>query len=248
MDIFGYLETARYRYHLCTADIWNGLLKNYNEDYLRLVKQHVDERGLTVVNLCCDGCHIWDKTPEDRARNEALAMDCLRAAEILEAKTVRMDVGVWEDEFTDEQFEYVTKKYSAYCKKAAAFGAKLGTENHWGASTYRGNMEKLFDAIPDKNHAMLLHLGNWKDGDPDENDRAMISRAMHMHMNYEHCADADRVIPPLVEAGYTGCWTVESHKGVNEYNNVAFQLAQARRVIAPLRYKMDKEIVTIPEK
>lgn len=248
MDIFNYLETVRYRYALSTADIWNGLIKNYDDSYLKLIKQHVDERGLTVVNLCCDGAHLWDKDAESRARNEEIAWKCLRAAEILGAKTIRIDAGVWEEDFSEEQLDYVSKKYSEYCKRAAEIGAKLGTENHWGATTYRRNMEKLFDAVPDKNFAMLLHLGNWKDGDPDELDRAMINRAMHIHINYEHCVDADRVLPPLAEAGYPGCWTVESHKSVNEYNNVAFQLAQVKRVLAPLLYKKDKEIVTIPER
>lgn len=248
MDLFGYLETVRYRYALATADIWNGFIKSYDEDYLKLVKQHVDERGLTVVNLCCDGAHLWDKDPESRARNEAVAWNCLRAAEILEAKSIRIDAGVWDDDFSDEQLTYVADKYSEYCKRAATFGAKLGTENHWGATTKRANMEKLFAAVPDKNFAMLLHLGNWKDGDPDEHDQAMISRAMHIHINYEHCVDADRILPPLAKAGYTGCWTVESHKSVNEYNNVAFQLAQIKRVLAPLLYSKEKEIVTIPDK
>ena len=41
MDIFGYLETVRYRYGLATADIWNGLLKSYDEEYLQMVKNAV---------------------------------------------------------------------------------------------------------------------------------------------------------------------------------------------------------------
>jgi sugar phosphate isomerase/epimerase len=213
-----------------------------------MVKRHVDERGLTVVNFCCDGAHIWDTDSEKRARNEAVALDCIRAAEILEAKSIRIDAGVHENMFTDEQLDYVAKKYSEYCKKAAAFGAKLGTENHWGATRSRANVEALFNAVPDDNFALLLHLGNWVDGDPDEHDRAMIGRAMHTHINYEHCVDADRVLPPLAKAGYTGCWTVECHKATNEYNNVAFQLAQLRRVLAPLYYEMEKEIVTIPKR
>ena len=73
-------------------------------------------------------------------------------------------------------------------------------------------------------------------GEKDACDRRFASRAMHIHMNYEHCEEADRVLPPLKEAGYCGCWSVESHKSTNEYNNVAFQLAQARRVLAPLNY------------
>lgn len=248
IDIFGYLESMRYRYGLSTADIWNGYFKSYDEDYIRLIKQHVDERGLTVVNLCCDGTHIWDKDEESRARNEALAWQCLRAAEILEAKSIRIDAGVWEDAFSEEQLAHVVGKYTEYCRRAASFGAKLGTENHWGATTYRQNMEQLFAAVPESNFSMLLHLGNWKEGNKDIHDREMIGRAMHIHMDYEHCVDADRVMPPLAEAGYKGCWTIESHKGVNEYNNVAFQLAQAKRVLSPLLYNMEKEIVTIPKK
>jgi len=247
MDIFGYLETVRYRYGLSTADIWNGLIKSYDEDYLNLVKQHVDERGLTVVNLCCDGCHVWDDDPGARAQLEAKAWDCLRAARILEAKSVRIDCGVQGEELTDENLEYCGKKYSEYCRRAAEFGARLGTENHWGATRSIENVRRLFDAVTEKNFALLLHLGNWRDGDPDVNDVEMIPRAMHTHINFEHCIDADRVLPPLVNAGYDGCWTIESHKGFNEYNNVAFQLAQVKRVIAPLYYNMKDKIVTIPE-
>jgi len=248
MDIFGYMETVRYRYSLQTADIWNGLLKSYDDDYLKLVRQNADERGLTVVNLCCDGAHIWDKDADSRAKNEAVAQDCLKAAEILGAKTIRIDAGVWEDDISSEQLDYLSKKYGEYCRRAGAFGARLGTENHWGATTRRKNMELLFEAVGESNFAMLLHLGNWKDGDPDENDVAMIPRAMHTHINFEHCVDADRVLPPLAAAGYGGCWTVESHRGVNEYNNVAFQLAQLKRVLAPLTYSKKTKIVTIPEK
>ncbi len=31
MDVFGYLETIKYRYHLDTADIWNGMLMQLNQ-------------------------------------------------------------------------------------------------------------------------------------------------------------------------------------------------------------------------
>lgn len=99
-------------------------------------------------------------------------------------------------------------------------------------------IETLFERVDEPNFGLLLHLGNWlgSDGEKDACDRRFASRAMHIHMNYEHCEEADRVLPPLKEAGYCGCWSVESHKSTNEYNNVAFQLAQARRVLAPLNY------------
>jgi len=251
MDVFGYMETMRYRYNLQTADIWNGFLESYDDHYLKLVRQNLDERGLTVVNLCCDYANLWDNDKEERDKCEKVAWDCLRAAEILGAKTIRMDAGVREMNFSDEQLEHVVGKYRKYCARAKEIGAKLGPENHWGASTHSpGELKKLFDGVNMDNFGLLLHLGNWQSTDDeavkDKYDQEMIDKAFHIHINYEHCVDADRVLPPLVKNGYSGCWTVESHKGVNEYNNVAFQLAQIKRVISPLIYET-KKIVTIPE-
>lgn len=237
INIFGYLETVKYRYGLNTADIWNGLITSYEDDYIKILKQSIDERGLTVVNLCCDSAHIWDNDPEVMKKNEDTAWKCLNLAEKIGAKTVRIDAGVREDSISDKQLEYVTKKYREYCKRAAQFGAKLGTENHWGATRTVANIEKLFGAVNESNYGLLLHLGNWIEGDRDANDRAVVKKAMHTHIDFEHCAEAERILPPLKEGGYSGCWSVESHKSTNEYNNVAFQLAQVKRVICPMEYK-----------
>jgi len=240
INLFGYLETVRYRYDLRTADIWNGFIESYDEAYIRLVKQNLEERDLTVVNLCCDGAHVWDNDPEKREKYEKMAWDCLRFAKGVGAKSIRIDAGVREMKFSDEQLAYVAAKYKEYCAFAAEFGAKVGTENHWGATTNLKELNRLFDAMEGvDNFAMLLHLGNWTDeGEAQraQNDEAMISKAMHIHINFEHCVDADNVLPPLMKAGYPGCWTVESHLSTNEYNNVAFQLAQLKRVIAPMNY------------
>jgi len=238
MDLFGYMETVRYRYGLSTADIWNGFLTGYNDEYLDIVKQNLDERGLAVVNLCCDGAHVWDNNVKMRAENEQMAWKCLHAAEKLGAKTIRIDVGVRENVISYEQMDYVASKYTEYCRNAATFGAKVGPENHWGASWDRDSMLRLFENVKEENFGLLLHLGNWygTDKDKDRYDAEFASKSMHIHINYEHCVDADRVLPAIKEAGYKGCWSVESHKSTNEYNNVAFQLAQVKRVISPMNY------------
>lgn len=238
IDIFGYLETVRYRYNLQTADIWNGMLDSTDEEYIAKVKAGIDERGLEVVNFCCDRAHVWDNDRKVREENEARAWEYIKTAQALGAKTIRIDVGIREDKASEEQIEYVVKKYQEYCDEAAKFGAKLGPENHWGASWDPELIETLFKRIDRPNFGLLLHLGNWfgSEEEKDACDRRFASRAMHIHINYEHCMEADRVLPPLKEAGYHGCWSVESHKSTNEYNNVAFQLAQAKRVLAPLNY------------
>lgn len=240
IDIFGYLETVRYRYGLNTADIWNGYIKSYDDHFSKTLKQGLDERGLTVVNLCCDWAHPWDDDPDIRSKNEDIAWKCLELAEVIGAKTIRMDAGVREDHFSDEQLDYVAHKFRAYCRRAASFGAKMCTENHWGATRSLEDLKKLIAAVNEKNFGLLLHLGNWQTEDPaqrDRNDLEMISHAVHMHIDFQHSAEADRVLLPLQQKGYSGCWTIESHLSTNEYANVAYQLANVRRVISPMMYK-----------
>lgn len=50
MDLFGYME----RYGLSYIDLWNGMTPNLDDDYAKLVRENLDERGLTVANVCFD--------------------------------------------------------------------------------------------------------------------------------------------------------------------------------------------------
>lgn len=246
MSVFQYLETIKFRYHCDKADIWSGMLTGYGEDYLRLIRQQMDERGLELMNLCCDGCHIWGEDQQARERQEKLALDCIRAGRILGARTIRIDAGVAEAEMSGEQLEYVAAQYERYCRMAAEFGAKLGPENHWGATTNAHELRKLFAAVKAENFALLLHVGNWANtpgvGDCVTDESRMqynlefAPKAMHMHAMYEVCEQAESQLLPLAQAGYAGAWSIESHRGTNEYNNVAYQLANVRRVLAPCDY------------
>lgn len=249
MNIFHYFETIKYRYNLNTADIWNVMLASYDEEYLLLVKQQMEEHDLDLVNLCCDGAHLWNDDEREAEFCSKRADECLRAASILGAETIRFDVGIGGRDATDEQIEYVAKKFDEYCERAARFGAKLGPENHWGASTNIEVMRKLIQAVKADNFGILLHLGNWQMSGVNfekgcEYDLEMVPHAMYMHIHYEACENAETQLPPLKAANYTGCWGIESHKSVNEYNNVAYQLAQAKRVLKPLVYKAEQKEIS----
>ena len=37
MDVFGYLESCKYRYGLSAADIWNGFLVSTDDDYIQKI-------------------------------------------------------------------------------------------------------------------------------------------------------------------------------------------------------------------
>ena len=92
----------KYRYHLDAADIWNGMIASYDDDYLYKVREALDERQLVLANLCVDGARMG--TGSGTARGQLpKGLGQTGAAEILGAKTVRIDMGGRDQRMTDEQ-------------------------------------------------------------------------------------------------------------------------------------------------
>jgi sugar phosphate isomerase/epimerase len=227
IDLFGYLESCRYRYHLDTADIWNGMLRSTEDDELRKVRRALDERGLTLVNLCVDGPHIWEADPTVREQHYQGALTYLHVAEALGAKTIRIDAGGREDTWTEEQFETIVTRFREYAQRAYDGGYRVGPENHWGAEAVPENMRRLCDAVDHPGFGVLLHFrGN-------SSDALMAPYAMHTHLWWdvtERCLTESMTM--LRDAGYTGAWSVEHHSAANEYTEVAIQLAKVRDVLS----------------
>jgi sugar phosphate isomerase/epimerase len=237
IDVYGYLESLRYRYGILNADIWNGYTRDMGRGDLKKVRAALDDRGLTLVSLCCDGAHLWSDSPEEGKQLDAVAEKSLEAAEILGALTVRFDVGVREDDINDEQFEAVCKKFAAYAKRGADAGFAVGPENHWGASRRFSLQQRLHKEINSPSYGMLLHLGNWnlEDGQTaDGNDIAAAPMAVHTHIDYEHGLSAGDWLPGLLNAGYKGALSVEHHKEVVEYYGVQAHLGALQYALKKL--------------
>ena len=236
MDVFGYLETAKYRYRVDVADIWNGMLVSTEQDYLVKVRQAMDEKEMDLVNLCVDGAHLWDPDPEQRTQLYANAQAYLQAAVILQAKTVRLDMGGHDLEMTDEMFDYVVTRYQEYAAFANDHGFRVGPESHWGTELYPDNMHRVRAAVDSPAWGILLHIGSWKEVDPAEGDRLAAPFTMHTHVPADvvtTCLEERMRI--LLDAGYEGYWGVEHHSGRNEYAEVAWQLAEVRRAVSRFR-------------
>lgn len=226
MNLFGYLESSRYRYHLGNADIWNGMMLSTEDDYLAKVKDGLDARDLALVNLCVDGAHIWEEDPELRQRHYKNALAHLYAAEFLGARTVRIDAGGREDVWNDEQFDMIVSRYQEYAQRAYDNGYLVGPENHWGTEVDPDNMVKLCQAVDHPGFGILLHFRNVED------DARMAPWAMHTHIAWT-ITEGDLVeeMTLLRDAGYGGCWSVEHHTGENEFTEVAIQLAKVKDVL-----------------
>ena len=232
MDVFGYLESVKYRYCLDAADIWNGMLASTEEDYLRKVRAAMDEKEMSLANLCVDGAHLWDPDQAERERLYQPAQANLRAAVILGARTVRIDMGGRELEMSAEQFDYTVMRYREYVRFGADHGFRVGTENHWGASRRWANQERVIRAVDHPHYGVLLHIGNWAET-PDDYDRCVAPYVMHTHVDARVTREClAEKIAMLLDAGYAGYWGVEHHTGQHEYAEVAWQLAEVRRALA----------------
>jgi sugar phosphate isomerase/epimerase len=197
------------------------------------VRQAVEEREMTVVNYHADGVHLWEDDPAARERNYQGALQHLRAAVLLGAKTVRFDTGGRVGPMTDEQLDYVVGRYREYCRFGGDHGFKVGPETHWGFSLVADNMEKIARAVDHPAYGILLHIGHWELGDPDEGDRRLAPWTAHTHVDANITRTClDEKMQLLLDAGYTGCWGVEHHSAQNEYAEIAYQLAAVRRALA----------------
>lgn len=94
-------------------------------------------------------------------------------------------------------------------------------------------MERLARTVDHPAYGILLHIGHWEDGTPEEGDRRLAPWTVHTHVDANitrhHLAEKMQL---LLEAGYTGYWGVEHHSAQNEYAEIAYQLAEVRRVLA----------------
>ncbi|MCL2816314.1 MAG: sugar phosphate isomerase/epimerase [Oscillospiraceae bacterium] len=243
INVFTYLEDLKYQYNVEYADIWSGFLPDLNtvepisekdEDLLKKVRFSMDEKGITLANLCVDGPHIWTDDKEVREKHYKGAFNYMKAAKILGAKTVRIDVGVREDAIAEDQFEYVVKVYKELAAFSKENNMRVGTENHWGASRDPKVLENIYKAVGSEAYGHLFHFGNFIDGQVEAGLETVLKMAMHTHVPANTVPYAKEYIRRLVNAGYKGAFSIEHHTGKHEYERVAWHLATVRALITEL--------------
>ncbi|TJY42877.1 sugar phosphate isomerase/epimerase [Cohnella pontilimi] len=243
MDIFGYLETVKYRYRLDAVDLWNGLygtaddqdglLRIWDEDRIRKIRDALDERQLNVANIAIDGAHLIDKDPVRREKLYHNALANLRASEILGAKTVRIDFCSSDTEEIGEQdFDYIVHRYREFCERAAQHGYKIGPENHMGAALNPHLHRRIAEAVDHPNYGILLHLKRWKPEYPD-GDAVVAPWVVHTHVDAKTAVSEEvhSSIEALRKSGFDGYWAVEYNAAVNQYTEIEWLLATVKKLL-----------------
>ncbi|NOU98556.1 sugar phosphate isomerase/epimerase family protein [Paenibacillus planticolens] len=250
MDVFGYLETVKYRYGLNTVDLYNGFFVDKSkpvweladDDYLHKIREALDEKEMTVVNFAIDTASLWDLDKEKRELQYHNALKHLRAADILGAKTVRIDTGGSYSndpkgdffEMSQEQFEHIVQRYQEYSRIAADFGSKVGPENHMGPSLNPHFLKQIAEAVNHPNFGILLHVDRWK-VDPEQGDSIIAPWACHVHFGGKTLAAEDRAIriaQTLIDRGFKDYWAIEDNAPGNQYVQVEWAVAAMKKVLS----------------
>jgi sugar phosphate isomerase/epimerase len=239
MDVFGYLESCRHRYDLRHADIWNGFLVSTDEEYIRKVRDALDERELGLADLCVDKAHVWDDDASVREQNGQNAWAHLRAAAILGARFVRIDAGSRRESWSDAELDFIVRRYREYAQFAHDHGFAMGAENHWGPERSWTNLKRLYEAVSHPGFGLSCHIRGWAgtDEEKDEADRAAARWVRHTHFpwNITESPLLEEKMRNLRDAGYQGSYSVEHHSAADEYSEVAVQLARVRDVLQKWR-------------
>jgi len=245
MDVFGYLESVKYRYRLDAVDLWNAqiaertqpLLTLADETYLKKVREALDERGLRLINLAVDTAHLWDPDPDMRDALKKNAIAHLQAAVILGAETVRIDTGGYgSDRFTEEAFEHIVNGFREYCRFAKDNGFRIGPENHMGPSLMPGEMKRLAQAVDDPAFGILLHMGRWNE-DRETGDEQVAPWVFHTHFDEPTASspDSSRTVGMLKKSGYDGYWGIEHNAKIEPYAEIGSLLEMVKIRLAEAR-------------
>ena len=233
LDVFGYLELLYSRYRVGFADIWSGYLPTLDESFIKKIRAEMDRRGIELANLCVDGPHLWMDDPAEREQHHTLALEYIAAAKILNARTIRIDMGCHSNELSAEAFDYISRTYLEYAKICHDEGMRIGPENHWGASRVPANLKRVQEAVNHPGYGHLLHFENFTE-ELELGYSTVIPVAMHTHVAANTIPVAKDIIRRLAAAGYQGTYSVEHHSGALELERVAWQLGSLRAILAEL--------------
>lgn len=257
MDIFHFLETCKYRYGLDAADIWNGMITDTDDQFIDKLHSALEDRQLVVPDLAVDGAHIMHADGDDPSKLRATQDRYMQIAKRLGVGFVRFDAGPYMlndrkdiDGWTDQEFDFIVKRYKELAAFAYDNGFKVGAENHWGPEKVWIHLEKLIKAVDHPGFGICLHYGNWV-GTPEEilaADKACAKWVAHTHIDWPTCEDPNlpKRLSALREVNYTGYYSVEQHSGQNEYNLVEAQLGKVKAVLTSWNRGRDGELYPKP--
>lgn len=181
------------------------------------------------MNLAIDGADVWDDDEVVREKKHQYALEYLRVAETLGAKTVRIDMGPEFSEISEQQFDFIANRYREYAEIGYNSGFKVGPQNHKGPAMVPATNMEVYKAVNHPGYGVLLDLERWVK-DTDNGDEMFAEIAMHVHFHTPTIVNRlDEKTALLTRSNYQGYLSVEYRLGGNEYDEVAWELETLKR-------------------
>ena len=206
-----------------------------DDAYIARVRAAAEAAELPFGCIAVDGAHIYEADPDKRAANRRTAYRWLDIADRLGARQVRIDAGGPAD-MPDAVLATIVEGYRDLIARARDRGMEILVENHWGPTPDPDNVERLLRAVDGL--GLLFDTNNWAKGRQEEGWRrcARYARACHVKtfgfdaQGNDPSVNLALAIRLLREAGYAGCWGVESY--LREPAQTDEEIEHARRTIA----------------
>ena len=234
MNLFGYLETMKYRYRLQHADIWNGMLLSTETPYIQSIADTLQEEEMKVACLSVDAADVWHDDPAIRERSHERALTYLAIARSWGVDTLRIDMGVNTISMSDEQLEFLANRYRQYASIASDYGFRVGPQTHQLGSQSPANLRRLNDAVASDAFGIVLNVNRWE-VDGERGDEIVAPFTMHAQFDRAFVdftgAQLQQKVQLLKDKGYEGCWSLEYRGGSNEYLEVEHDLLTIRRAV-----------------
>lgn len=215
----------------------NIRLSSQDEAYLDQVRDAAQQAGLPFGCIAVDGAHIYVPILKARRANRAAACGWLEVAARLGARQVRIDAG-GPEEMPVGVFQIIVEGYRDLVARGRDKQVEILMENHWGPSPIPENAVKILEAVDGL--GLLFDTNNWAPGTKEKGWRmcARYARATHIktfsfnEAGYEPSVDIPKVMQILIDAGYDGCWGIEScPRNGDEYEGVRKTIALIKRVL-----------------
>ncbi|HVF85705.1 MAG TPA: TIM barrel protein [Abditibacteriaceae bacterium] len=190
-------------------------LSAQDDDYIRRVKAAGDAAGLPFGCIAVDGAHIYDDKPEYRKLFRSRAYRWIQIAQMLGAQQIRLDSG-GTHEMPEEMFDIIVDGFRDLVARAGEANVQVVMENHWGASQVPENVVRIMDTVPGL--GLLFDTHNWAPGRQQDGWKMCAKYASITHVKtfdvsddlVESSTDLNQGINTLLDAGYNGCWGIES--------------------------------------
>ena len=212
-------------------------LSKAEERYLTKVKDAADAVEMPFGLIAVDGAHVYEGEPQKRNENRARAYRWLDVARHLGARQIRIDSG-GPEVMTSEIFKVIEEGYQDLIERATRYNIEVVVENHLGPTLLPENILTLVQSIDGL--GLLLDTQNWKPGKKAEGLRDCAKYATAVHVKTLKWDDQGNEImtnPPaairsLQDAGYSGCWGIEScPEDGDEYGAARRSVALLRKLV-----------------